>query len=491
MKKFVTLMLLMSVFLAIVPGIGSAAAAPIPKLYLNGSKIDAKASPRIVNSFTLVPIRVVAEGLGYDVTWEKNSRTVTVFNGVSEIQFVINQTTALVNGSQISLDAPAMVDNGVTFIPIRFVGENFGLDVVWDQPTRSVHLYEQVSADPAPPADPAAPGEPADPQQPPVNGDPVLPPIPADATSIVTAVEFDGTARIAIKHTGAATPNQPFWSGTKLVLDIPYAAFEPAVQAEIDAMPQAQGELVIGTPLLQKVRYAKFSDKPTTVRVVLDLAGQVPYTMTQNENEIDIDFDLTAVPQQPAAPADGDLLTPDGQKIFKVVLDAGHGAHDPGAKSVTGKREKDFNLAVTLKIQKLLENEPRIKTYLTRSDDTFVELNDRASFANKLGADVFVSIHGNSWTPSTSGTETYYNRSNSKELAAIIHRRVVSSLGLPDRKVRTAGFVVIKKTTMPAILLESGYLSNTGDEKVLYSEEGQNKIAAAVAAGIKEFLKVQ
>lgn len=503
MKKLVTLMLLMSVLLAIMPGIGSAASASVPTLFLNGKQLETKAAPRIVQNSTIVPIRVVAEGLGYDVTWNQQSRTVKVFNGETEVQFVIDQKNALVNGKAVKLSAPAIVDGDTTFIPLRFVSENMGLDVVWDQPSKSVMLY---SSEPTPSVDPTVPppgsggGTAADPvtggdggavSNPGTGGGGVLPEIPADAIGVLTDVEFDGIGRIAVKYSGDMAPNPAFWSGTKLVVDIPYASLDPAVMAALTAAQQSQGEVYIGMPGLEKVRYAYYSDKPSTVRVVLDMNAQYPYTVTQNDGEIDIDVDLSAAPVLPPVVPVDNPVTPDGKQIYKIVIDAGHGAKDPGAKSVTGRTEKEFNLAVVLKIKKLLDQEPRLQAYLTRSDDTFVELNDRASYANNLGADVFVSIHGNSYTPSATGTETYYNRTNSKSLADIVHKHVVASLGLPDRNVRQAGFVVIKKTTMPAILLESGYLSNKGDEKVLYSEDGQNRIAAAVVAGIKEFLKVQ
>ena len=86
-------------------------------------------------------------------------------------------------------------------------------------------------------------------------------------------------------------------------------------------------------------------------------------------------------------------------------------------QSMDAMRER-YNLAITLKIKALLDKEPKIKPYLTRSDDTFVELNDRAKIANDLNADMFISFHANSASNGTvSGSETYYNRDNSKSLA--------------------------------------------------------------------------
>jgi N-acetylmuramoyl-L-alanine amidase len=208
-----------------------------------------------------------------------------------------------------------------------------------------------------------------------------------------------------------------------------------------------------------------------------------------NENHI-IRIDLLDVTGPVIVPTPDNQDEP-GTGVFKVVLDAGHGGKDPGAYSVNGRHEKEYNLAITLKIKALLDKEPKIKPYLTRSVDTFVELNDRAKIANDLNADMFISFHANSASNGTvSGSETYYNRDNSKSLADIIHKHLIAGTGLADRKVRQAGFVVIKKTTMPAVLLEAGYLSNANDSSILFSDAKQNKIAAEIVAGIKEYFNL-
>src|SRR5690606_32797232 len=95
--------------------------------------------------------------------------------------------------------------------------------------------------------------------------------------------------------------------------------------------------------------------------------------------------------------------------------------------------EKDFTLPMTLKVYNLLLQEPFIKPVLTRADDTFIELDQRAQIANDIDADIFLSIHGNTYIPSVHGTETYYYDIASKSLAEIVHRHIVEESGFRDR----------------------------------------------------------
>lgn len=129
---------------------------------------------------------------------------------------------------------------------------------------------------------------------------------------------------------------------------------------------------------------------------------------------------------------------------------------------------------------------------LTRSNDTFLELKERAAMANNLKADIFISVHANSsGSSSASGTETYYQREASKALANVMHKYLVQATGLSDRGVRYGNFHVIRETKMPAVLLEVGYLSNKKDEALLFTDALQNKVAASIVSGIKEYLGIK
>ncbi|WP_043891443.1 N-acetylmuramoyl-L-alanine amidase, partial [Paenibacillus sp. Aloe-11] len=117
--------------------------------------------------------------------------------------------------------------------------------------------------------------------------------------------------------------------------------------------------------------------------------------------------------------------------------------------------------------------------------DVFLELKERVSIANKAGADAFVSIHANSSSnPDATGTETYYMRPTSKNLANTVHKHMVTATGLRDRGVAYGNFQVIRSTTMDAVLVEVGFISNAVEEATLFDNDFQNNVALAIAKGL-------
>lgn len=174
-----------------------------------------------------------------------------------------------------------------------------------------------------------------------------------------------------------------------------------------------------------------------------------------------------------------------------VILDAGHGKKDSGAVGATNKLEKDFNLSMVLKVNELLKKNPEINVILTRSTDVFVELVDRAKVANKAAAVVFLSIHANAGELVAKGSETLYTKDMDKPFATIIHKYLMATTGLTDRKCRYQNLSVCRNTTMPAALIEPGFLTNPAEEELLFNEEFQNKLAVAMAQGICEYLEIK
>tara|TARA_B100000900_G_scaffold264741_1_gene225886 strand:- start:179 stop:1288 length:1110 start_codon:yes stop_codon:yes gene_type:complete len=227
----------------------------------------------------------------------------------------------------------------------------------------------------------------------------------------------------------------------------------------------------------------------------------------------------------------------DYPKPFVVVLDAGHGGHDSGNRG-NGYYEKKIALNIALGIGKILEKKSDIKVIYTRKNDVFVKLVDRAKIANKADADLFISIHCDAFKSSAvfgAGTfvlglhanqrnfevakrensvifyeedyeknydgfdpnnpesvisltlmqETYSNQSI--EAADAIQKSFISNLGRKDRTVKQAGFVVLKYTYMPSVLVEAGFLTNKREGAYLNSKKGQNEIASSVAKAIVDY----
>ncbi|NOZ46895.1 MAG: N-acetylmuramoyl-L-alanine amidase [Chlorobi bacterium] len=234
---------------------------------------------------------------------------------------------------------------------------------------------------------------------------------------------------------------------------------------------------------------------------------------------------------------------PHSKKNTKIiVIDPGHGGKDSGAMGKHGK-EKDIVLSIALKLGKYIEdNLPDVKVIYTRKTDTFIELHKRAEIANSNKADLFVSIHVNSnKNTKPYGTETYAmglhktkgnlevaKKENSVimieedyttkyegfdpnsaesyiifsllqnvyleqslEFASLVQDEFRNRAKRYNRGIKQAGFLVLWKTTMPSVLVETGFISNSTEEKYLMSESGQNIIASAIYRAIKEYLVEQ
>ncbi len=173
-----------------------------------------------------------------------------------------------------------------------------------------------------------------------------------------------------------------------------------------------------------------------------------------------------------------------------VFLDAGHGGNDQGT-SYQDTLEKDINLAVAKKVQKLLAD-MGYRVQMTRETDTKVDKYDRASMANEAGADIFVSIHCNYLEQGeASGIEIYYDPGNVEGgiLGRQIMNGMVSQTKAKDRDVRTEDFVVTRETTMASVLVELGYLSDSSERGKLLTDSYQNLLAKGIAEGVQSYLK--
>ena len=225
-------------------------------------------------------------------------------------------------------------------------------------------------------------------------------------------------------------------------------------------------------------------------------------------------------------------------KPFIVVLDAGHGGHDPGNLG-NGYREKDIVLKIVLEIGRILERQTDFKVIYTRKTDVFVKLHERAPIANRADADLFVSIHCDAFTNNAFGAGTFvlglhkskanfevakrenevifleddYEENyegfdpNSPEsligmtlmqeeyldqsilLASLIQNNFSNNLNRKDRSVKQAGFMVLYKSYMPSVLIEAGFLTNKEEGAYLNSTKGQKEIANEIAKGIITYKK--
>ena len=219
--------------------------------------------------------------------------------------------------------------------------------------------------------------------------------------------------------------------------------------------------------------------------------------------------------------------------IDVIVVDPGHGGEDEGAIGSSGYKEKDFNLMVSKELQKMLE-EKGFYIILTRDNDRFVSLSDRTKIANEAGADLFISIHANASTnkeargfisfflsdaktdqarataalensaikfETTESQKDYVSDldfilldmvqseflKESADLAAIIEQNIQEYTKINSRGIDQAGFFVLNKTYMPSVLIESAFISNKDDEKLLKSDKTHKDIARAITESVVQF----
>jgi N-acetylmuramoyl-L-alanine amidase len=202
--------------------------------------------------------------------------------------------------------------------------------------------------------------------------------------------------------------------------------------------------------------------------------------------------------------------------IKTVMLDPGHGGRDPG--NIHGNQpEKHYNLLLAKEIKRRLET-IGIKTLLTRTDDTFVELDERPAMASRAKADIFISLHYNAAPGNndvSKGLEVYcltpagaYSSHSHRDeidnrvypgnkfdtlnaqLAFQIHKGILKNLGGEDRGIRRARLAVLKSAQMPAVLLEGGFLSNPEDARRIYSEKYRRQLAQAIVSGVLAYKRL-
>lgn len=177
--------------------------------------------------------------------------------------------------------------------------------------------------------------------------------------------------------------------------------------------------------------------------------------------------------------------------MLKIIIDPGHGGKDPGAVS-GGVLESAVALNVAKKIRSFLEAQG-CSVLLTRWNDDFIELRDRAYMANDWDTDLFISVHCNSSTRAdATGMEVYHHTHASeaaKHAARVIYDKLLSVSGLRGRGIKADNFAVLRETKMPAVLIELGFISNPDDRAKLTDSAWQDEAARAIADGIIEALK--
>jgi len=347
-----------------------------------------------------------------------------------------------------------------------------------------------------------------------------------------TATSPGGTRLVLDLDRRTKVPKNPTFQNDGIVIEIPNSTLGKSAQAKLArgtlakpfVITQASEHSVsvsLPTGSFQSYKMISLSNPP---RLVVDI---VPSPQSESSaplpelTELPIPFEP---PPQPVPPR---------VKTFKtIVIDPGHGGKDPGAHGARGTAEKDITLKVALKLRDLLSKQPGIRVLMTRERDVFVELEDRAKYANGNDADLFVSIHVNSHPQrSVRGIEIYHfgeakdqralevaARENGTPLGStgvgweylvadlLTTKKIEASLELAwntkeamithlnghysliDHGVKTAPFYVLRFTSMPSILAEIAYVSNAAEEELLRNGQFQSRVAESLLEGLKSYL---
>lgn len=443
-------------------------------LVCDGKALPTEVPAILLDGRTMVPVRVVSEQLGATVTWKQESQQVVIESASKAITLTIGSSSATVNGKTVSLydGVPATLatlgGKTSTLVPLRFVSDQLGAKITWDAATHTASITT-VTED---------------------NFDVTLPTV-KDGRVTVQASQgprvFELPGRVIADFKGGVLKGGTFGTvqvGGDLVKAVRYNQYDTGYEG-YTRVARLVFDLQDGKTLADLD--VQWKDGVLTVGP----AGQ-----TQPTPEPKPEPTPTPTPEPKPEPTPTPDPKPEPTPEPKpnlaplVVLDAGHGGTDHGA-IYHGVNEKDIDLSVTQQVGALLEA-AGYRVHYTRTDDTYVTLAERAEQANLLEADIFVCIHANAFPqkPEINGLETYYlqGATESKALASAIQKQVLAQTGCTDRSVRTANYYVLKNTTMPSVLVETGYMTNTEELAKLDTAEYQAKIAAGIAAGVADYL---
>lgn len=412
------------------------------------------------------------------------------------------------NKEVIQLPVSTLISGKDVYIPleycIKYIGKAYGKELKFDTMRRSINIGEI----PAIAANPIK-------RRPPVNSN-------YDVSGLSVSQKANGTLITLRAKKNVGRMNFSIKETTGILF-----LYGVTVDPELTSGVASEG-------IIKKVRQKKVG---ANTQIEFTLGGEYTnYDAFQDNatNDIFITIQSKIIGDTTSATQLYDL---DKWKFDVIVLDAGHGGKDAGAIGVTGVYEKDINLAITKELGKLInEGLDSVKVVYTRDTDEFIELHERGKIANRNKGKLFISIHCNSLgnkNRSARGFEVYLLRPGrtdeaiaiaefensvikyeenpdiyqtlndenfilvsmahssymrySENFSDLLNRHWQSSVGIPSRGVKQAGFYVLVGASMPGVLVETGFISNKEDEKYLKSKKGQQQIARTIFNAIKDY----
>ena len=495
MKKIFCIILITALFVILFTLSSTFAQSSEIKILLDNQPLETVVPSVIENDRLFVSARNVVEALGGRITWFPALKLMTVNINGHTARLVIDDPSLEIDEKVISLEMPARILDNRVMIPLEVIKLIAEVDVKWENQTKTLSINTIR---------------------------PYLLEVRSYSHPDKTRVVIDLSEKTEFRADKLINPDRIF-------IDI---------MGSIAKLEDTSKQIKIDDGVVKTVRTAQFNQEIT--RVVFDLYRKARYELFsliepdrvvidifKSSEEAAISETLPAKSEEKPAP--GPEIT--GKRV--VIIDPGHGGKDPGAIGPTGLKEKDVTLGIALYLEKLLKG-AGIPTYLTRSKDEFVYLENRTNFANQKNGFIFISLHANSvlnHRPSAKGIETFVlsskyigasardvadreNRASrahpevdtdlaliiadleesanikySLDFAEIIQKKLVNYLKLEDRGVKQAPFVVLKGANMVAVIVEVAFISNPKEEKLLKNNEFKQKSAQALFEAIKYYVE--
>lgn len=551
------------------------------KLKVNNVYLTPPVPPIIFSDYSVVPARAVfQDGLGAEVSWDGLNQKVTIKKDKMKLILTINNTTAILNGKEVTMPIPPKIINDYTMIPARFVGESLNMEVSFDSDTGTIHLNNK-------------------PESTPTVTNPAVSEPTADVVS-VTGVSFTNKSKKEGVITVSTDSDKPTYNA--FILEEPLRLVVDVLDGRYKKTPST---IEVDQGNLKQIR---FGQQESGARIVVDLSENLGYTVNVSQNKVVVSikidptiesgteedepvtkpvtkpdesdpnedeeeekepgiFDyviygyeggrdyirfgttvgkavksgktitipvygefsdekcekkvtgffgtkMTYTPGTDGGTLTVTLKTSDvemytqGKEIRlksvhkalprSVMLDAGHGGQDGGAVAYNEDgtikaKEKDFNLDIALRAQKLLEAEG-VDVHMIRTEDVYVDFLRVGGIANDAGTTLFVSIHTNSALATQAhGIETFgyleagsvSNGMTSERLSEILLEELIDKTGAYERGVKDGkSLAVINSTKMPATLIEIGFISNEEECEKMMTEAYRQKLAQAVCDGV-------
>ncbi len=474
-------------------------------LYVNDTPVQSVMEPIIFNNRALVPLREVFEGLGQKVEYDNLTKEITVSGGEKSVKLQIGNPTAYIDGKETTIPdgvVPKLITKvGVetkTMVPVRFVSENVGLLVNFDEKNGAIRINNP---------EPQKPEEPEEPEEEKII---IKAPVITEKSDRVTQIKIKLSSAMENKFKTSVT------SAGVLYFDIENAEYEGKSQTEVNhgavkmvrlGLHEDYTRVAVDMEDYLKYDTAISADKKTITIIVTKKSEnseeepddeEIPNDEEEKDPEEGEGDAPVEVPENDTVTVDvkGMMDYTPSEGVKYVIIDAGHGGTDPGAQGIIEDKkynEKDINLSVAKMVRDKLEDEG-VKVIMTRETDTFPTLQERPKLANSMDAAMFVSIHVNSAAnaPKANGIEVYYAKGNnenyygttSKALATSVLNSMLASTDAFSRGVKVESHLVTRKSLMPAILVEVGFISNEEEILKLIDEDYQELLADGIVEGI-------